>query len=140
MFANLKSLAVAPDARREYRIDQLDVVLTVLSATQSNRDYFSKALVLAQEQGRGRKVTVTSLAVDQERDAELFAAHVVVGWKGVKKEDGTPVPWSREAATEYLLAIVRLAPYLFDELRSFCKDESNFTAAALNPDGVAKNS
>lgn len=134
------AVAVVPDSTRTYRIDALGVTLTVAPAGEENRPYWSAVLVAAQSaQPRARKLNPDTMAEARDEDVVLFAAHVLKGWEGVKRSDGTPFPFTGDNAREWLTALARHAPRLWYAVRDFAKDADNFTAGALGR-GISGNS
>jgi hypothetical protein len=59
----------------------------------------------------------------RKQDKQLYPKHVVVGWENVIDTTGKEVPFSVEACTAY---IKRLPDNIFNELRTFASDPTNF--------------
>jgi hypothetical protein len=81
-------------------------------------------------------ITAETPAASRRVDAQLFAEHVVVGWRGVRDATGAEVPFTVENCLALLLS---LGHWSFNEIRSQCKDPQNFTLAALDAKATAKN-
>lgn len=98
--------------------------LTVRQAGEANKPYFNEQLKRADQMAR-RKMKVNEAMVREARDKdrELFAKFVVVGWRDVKDASDTEVKFSPSDCLTFFQA---LDDYQFDQLREFCKDETNF--------------
>lgn len=103
--------------------------LIVRPASEINRPYFSSALRKASKnvkrvQTHGIEVEDVKAARDEDR--RLFPMHVIVGWKDLCNANKVPVPFSKAACAQF---VSQLPDWLFDELRNFCSDVSNFIQA-----------
>lgn len=139
---NFAPVAVSRSLTRQWKIAELGVILTVASATEANRAYWS-AYLAAGDALQGGQRLAGQLAENRAADVALFADHVLKGWAGVVDADDKPVPFSAATAREWLTALVGgdddgATAWVFDELRKFCRDQGNFIAAAAG--GLAKNS
>lgn len=110
-------------------------VLHVLPATEDSR-----AFANAQQRGVRRNVKAKHInadVLDQIRDDDrtLYAKHLVRGWDDgtVVNARGKVVPFSEAAAKALLLATPN---HIFDELRVFCSDATNFTT--IDAESIAK--
>lgn len=56
----------------------------------------------------------------QKITCESLAKHVLLGWEGIAEKDGSPVPYSKEKAFEYLMGSTKL--------RDFVQSESDRTS------------
>lgn len=137
-------VAVVADATREYRIPALGVMLLVTSLTEANEAYWSATLARAEAVAAAASLdsglTPDSIAAGRRRDAEIIARYAIRGWwketaagrlPHLLTSAGEPVPFSVEAATEWLRALAKHAPHEFTRLRSFLGDTSNWTAGSL---------
>lgn len=115
--------------------------LEVRTATQSNPGYFNAMLrrdaEIAESNGsttirvgrtRGRRpdsdMSVEELEKVRESDRKLYARHVVVGMGGWKDEEtDKEVPYARDVVEDLLS---QLTDNLFDQLRAFCNNDTNF--------------
>lgn len=115
-------------------------VLLVLPATEANRPYINELLRSRTATAAARK-QITAKTLEQARldDVELFAKHVVKGWKHVVDDDGKPVVFSVEECTNFLLALARHAPDQFDKIRAFCNAIENFRPESMDVEAAAKN-
>lgn len=127
-FSQLSRLQVSGQTTATYRLSQLEgePTLTVAPATEANAAYFDA--LLRQSKAALRAIQASGMskaAVDQRRaDAKrIFATTVVRGWAGVLDARGALVPFSPEACAAFLNA---LPDWIFDQVRSFCSDPSNF--------------
>lgn len=147
-FSHLKSLDVSGEKTVSYNMYQVDLgaghpVLQVRPASQSNKSYFNAVLKrAAANKGRGRR-NLNSLAnaVTESRaeDRLMYPQHIVVDWTGVTDASGNEVPYSVDAATDFLAA---LPDWIFDELTAFCREPSNFSSAdeaAMDIEATSKN-
>lgn len=98
--------------------------LVVRPATESNKPYFNEQLRRADQiQRRKQKLTEAMVREGRDKDRELFVKYVIVSWKDVKDAAGNVVTFTRDECAAFVAA---LDDFLFDQLREFCKDESNF--------------
>lgn len=63
------------------------------------------------------------LEITRELDYAIYAKTVLVGWEGIVDDEDQEVPFSVESAEEFLRA---LPEWLFDEIRVFALQKSNF--------------
>lgn len=98
--------------------------LIVRVANEPNKPYFNELLKrVDQVQRRKQKISEALVRENRAADRELFVKYVIVGWKDVTDASGKPVQFSKEDCAAFVAA---LDDFLFDQLREFCKDESNF--------------
>jgi hypothetical protein len=104
-----------------------DMVLIVLPATEANKPFFNKQLKQTQTQGglrnKRRNLNDRDLEMQRESDKALYSRYVLTDWENVFDDDGQAVPFSVEAAAEFL---DKLPNWLFDDLRFFCTSPNNF--------------
>lgn len=119
--------------------------LQVLTAGESNPEYFRAILKQPAENQNGMRkkkkgtVVVTTDADVKEgraKDREMFAKYVVVGFVKIVDEDNEDVEFTAENAHALMKA---LPDWLFDELRNFCLDISNFTDFEMDVEDKVKN-
>jgi hypothetical protein len=103
-------------------------ILVVRPAGESNKSYFNERLRAA-ERMRQRKAKINAELVKQARDLdrELFPKFIIVGWKNVVDANGAPVQFTRDECVAFLAAI---DDDLFDTIREYCQDSSNFREVA----------
>jgi len=122
-----------------YRIPYIDekIFLYLMPATQANKAFFN-AQILTFKQDGSRKKVVNSGVLDETRDSDrrIYAKHVVKGWDGVEDENGIAL-FTPEACLDFLN---QLPDWLFDELRTFATEPSNFLATPIDTEGLGKNS
>lgn len=131
-FSNLKKLHIA-DKPAVYELSELEGCpkLYLRFAGERNKPYFNAVLKQATKTARllkGTGMTAEILKKNRQLDLSLFPKHVVTGWDGIVDTAGTPVPFSPEACEALLEA---LPEWLFDRIRAWAADESNFTEAAV---------
>lgn len=142
-FAHLKKLDVSGTQTAEFHMHAIDgePVLVMAPAMESNKPYFNASLKSSRKNMRSiRNGNVSAGMLDETRetDRELYAAHVVKGWKNVTDASGKPVQFTREVCAEFLAA---LPNWLFDEVREFAGTPANFiTDDQVDAEAVAKNS
>ena len=120
-FGHLKSLAVNGDDTARYTFYEIEgsPALLVSPATSVNKPFFNAVLRKSKEAARklrGRKGQIPT-------DAQLFVEFIVRGWEDVIDADGEAVEFDAEAGYDFLMAI---PSDMFDDLRAFCLDISNF--------------
>lgn len=132
-FDHLKKLAVKADARSTFTFHEIEgtPVLEVLPATEDNKPYYNAVLTRSRSVARRAKASVNvALSKDlRDSDRELFARHVVRGWKNVRDDKGQDVPFNQDSCLEFLQA---LPDYMFDDLRDHCITHSNFKEDAAD--------
>lgn len=132
-FSHLKNVSGAD--RREYIIHEMagSPVLIVSPASRENPEYFGAALAMGQNLADRLnvvgKVDREALEEHQRIDRELYPAHVVHGWRGLKDAQGAEVPFEREAAQELFR---RLPSDWLARLRTFCGNPNNFRHPVLS--------
>lgn len=113
-------------------------VLYVLPATEDNKPYTERALAhLAPRANRRKASPKVMLRLNQELrafDRIQYPLHIIQGWDNVCDGNGVPVEFSKEEAAAFIAV---LPDHIFDLVRDFCSDISNFTAT-WNPDDREK--
>lgn len=124
----------------KFRIPHIEenITLFLLPATQANKPFFNAQLIYFKEHGI-KKPTISLSVLDETRDRErnLYARYVIKGWDGVESEYGSPVVFNIEDCQEFL---TQLPDWLFDEIRMFASEPSNFVKRQESPADVAGNS
>ena len=104
--------------------------LELRTASMSNNGYYNASLKLAARRSDSPlpKHMEQKDEVNQGRldDRVTFPGTVLVGWEGVVDDEGQPVPFSKEHAIDLVDA---LPDWMFDSLRIFAMDPSNFIQA-----------
>lgn len=142
-FSHLKKLGVKSDVTAEYAIHQIIVngempTLTLAPATEANSPYFNSLLRRASKASKRIKngvIKKETIDENREEDRKDFAKHVIKGWKGVTDEKGVAVEFDADSCLEFLEA---LPNEIFDEIRAFATDASNFSEV-LEINSIAKN-
>lgn len=130
-FSYLQKNKVDSNRGVDYAIVELEgpPVLVVRPATEANPSYFNEAARRQSRKGTrsallGAPLTADVLNEARKIDRELYPKSVVIGWRGVLDRSGEPVDFSQGNCHEYLVA---LPDHIFDGIRAFCLDASNFT-------------
>jgi len=143
-FSYLSSMELTKDKTARFDIPQISVnnrspVLICRPAGQANPEYFN---VLLKHSARIAKavaagnVTLEMIEESRDKDRDLFARFVVVGWEDVLDDDGVEVKFTSSTVADLMEA---LPVRLFDELRNFANDTSNFVED-VDIEITAKNS
>jgi hypothetical protein len=132
-FSHLKVLEVK-NKTAEYTIYQIagEPVLIVKPATEANKGYFNSVLRRSRRNLHAVKAgSISQKMIKENRaeDRELYPKHIVNGWKTMKDSKGKDVPFSPEAAHDFLEA---LPDWLFDEIRAFCGASQNFSGEPID--------
>lgn len=141
-FSQLKKVQVTSDSVAPFELHELapDAVLTLRCSNEANSGYMNGLLRLTGQSkgGRRQKVKVDAKTMDAMRghDKELYPDHVIVGWKNVVDVKGVAIEYSPEEGGSLL---EQLPDYLFDEIRAFANDPSNFVEAIIDSEGKGKN-
>jgi len=137
-FGHLKSLAVNGDDTARFTFYEIEgsPSLLVSPATSVNKPFFNAVLRKSKEAARklrGRKGQIPTdgqLLEVRRQDAKLFVEFILRGWEDVVDADGEAVEFDAEAGYDFLMAI---PPDMFDDLRAFCLDISNFRGLEDEP-------
>lgn len=139
-FTHLKNLDVK-DKTSDFPIYQIagEPELILKPATEANKPYFNAVLKRTRRGMRALKAGAISqkmVADNREEDRELYPQHVIVGWRRVTDAQGENVPFSPESCRDFLEA---LPDWIFDEIRNFAGDSSNFTGEMADVESISKN-
>jgi hypothetical protein len=129
-FKHLKQFDVSAKPR-EYQLHQISMdgispTLQLLPATEANKPYHTSLLRRNVKNARriqAGRVDRAFIEESRQEDRELYAQHVVRGWSGVKDDEGKDVSFSPAECLEFLKA---LPNWIFDELRAFASQATNF--------------
>lgn len=87
-----------------------------------------------------KKLTADTLDEARDADRKLFVAHVLAGWKDMFDGKGKKVPYNKQNAEQFIKA---LPDWLFDRIRVFCNEITNFvddaTISTEEVEETAKN-
>lgn len=125
-FGHLAKLNPTGTARYEFPVViEGDPWLQVRRADESNKPYYNAVLALNRRvrPARSAKAQRDMLNKQVAQDRKLYPKHVIVDWGGIFDDDGNEVPFSPEAAAEFLQ---KLPKYLIEDLRGFCSNPENF--------------
>ena len=142
-FSYLQKLAVRNDRLVPYVFYQLadEPELLVISATESNKAYTNAILKRSRRTLRrmkGGNVTPAMLVEGRNEDRELYPKLIIKGWKGIVDVKGKQVTFKIENVLDFIAA---LPDWIFDDLREFCGNPSNFLEDddIIETDEIAKN-
>lgn len=141
-FSQHKKLDINSEKSVEYVFPELDgeVTLMVTSASESNKPYFNALLKRARRTSKivqAGSITANVVSNNRNEDRELYALHIIKGWKNVLDATGKQVIFNQQNCLDFLKAI---PDYIFDELRAFCGNLINFIdEGATNVEETAKN-
>lgn len=134
-FKHLKSLDIQGQQTTRFTLYQVDGEpwLEIRPAAEVNRNYFNSLLKRSRKnlkRIRAGAVNAAQIAENRDEDRTLYPKHVVVGWGGVRNDEGVEVDFSVEDCAAFLRA---LPDWLFDELRVFASDVTNFLPEEEDP-------
>jgi hypothetical protein len=125
-----------------------DPPLVLIVRCSLNRDYGNALFKLAQPPAAApapapadaKALTAPAPPLDpaatRQRNAELYAGNVVMGWENVRHTDGEPVQFSPEACIEFLVQMMTHCPDLWFRVTTFVSDPANFRPASKTVDPV----
>lgn len=133
---NIAAAVIPRGATRTYRVPVLGCELDLAPMSETNKPFWSEYITLVSglvAAGGDGPANEDTAARNRRRDAPLMAKHVIKGWRGLTLADGSPAPFSVQAAADFLneLANTEGAEHIFDGIRAFAKDPDNFTGHAL---------
>lgn len=125
----------------EYQLWQLEdaPILILAPATEANKPYYNQLLRKSSKAVRRMQssgIDAGMLEKQRNDDKELFPLHVVKGWCGIKDANKKLVTFDKEAAKDFINA---LPNWIFDEVRNFAANPSNFIDDMINTEEVAGN-
>lgn len=140
-FSHLSNLEVKGSKLADFELSRLEgyPVLTMAPATEANKPYFNAMMKEGQKAFKRVKhggVTAAALSESRKLSRKLFPRFVIKSWTGVVDLKGNEVPFSKEACEDFLKA---LPDYIFDEVRDFAGEISNFLDEPLDVEDTAKN-
>ncbi len=138
-FGNIKKLDVAGKTA-DFTLEDIDgePALKLKVATGSNKPLLNA--MLKQVGGNKRKYkkkNITADMADENRndDKKLYVDHVIVGWEGIVDAKGNTVKFSKDNCLAFIDA---LPDWIFDKIRDFATDDSNFLEV-IDVEETAKN-
>lgn len=137
-FSHLKQLEITGTA--QYPLTELEgcPILIVKPSGETNKEYFN-ALLRATGAGKRqkkRKVDAAMVSEIRNKDKALYPQHVIVGWEGMKDANGDGVPFSSDAASDF---IAQLPDWVFDGIRAFCGEPESFIEDIIDVEEQAGN-
>ncbi len=141
-FGQLKALEVSADKTVEFTLYQVQgtPTLVLAPATETNVPLFNAVLKHAGQAANRTKASAKqnlgTIKQGRAQDRELYARFVVKGWRDVVDENDDEAPFTRENCLKFLTAL----PYnMFDDVREFARDLSNFVDELPDTEAVAGN-
>lgn len=128
-FSQLSALELNAERTAEFCFTEIpgQPVLLVAPATEENPPYWAGLLKRSKKTLRHARAAGANNALvkhNRNDDRALFAAHVVRGWpKAPRDAKGVEVAFTPDACASFLKA---LPDWLFDRLRNFTKEPTNF--------------
>lgn len=141
-FGQLRALEVTADKTAEYTLHQVQGTPTLIlaPATESNVPLFNAALKHAGKAANrakaGAEKTLGTIKEGRTQDRELYSRFVVKGWRDVVDVNGDEVPLTRDNCLDFLTA---LPDYMFDDVREYSREPSNFVDELPDTEAVAEN-
>ncbi len=141
-FGQLRALEVTADKTVEFTLYQVQGTPTLIlaPATESNIPLFNAALKrsgqAANRARAGAKQNLGTIKEGRAHDRELYAKFVVKGWYDVVDVKGNEVALSKDNCLDFLTA---LPDYMFDDVREFAREPSNFVGELPDTKAVAEN-
>lgn len=121
-----------------YIIEELEghPTLFVLPANDSNEELLNYVLKNSAKLQRiaRQKADANVLAATRKQDRDTYSRFVIKGWDDVVEANGQAVPFTAENCHAFLTA---LPDFIFDRLRTFCMDATNFMN--VDEDGLFEN-
>lgn len=141
-FDYLKKLDVKGDETAEFKLLDLPAKpkLILAIAGEKNKPYLNASLKAFGSQLNSRRRTrmdADTMSDTREADRALYAQYVIKGWEGITDTKGEEVPFNKENCLEFLEI---LPDYIFDDIRVFAGDPTNFVQGEIDSHGTGKNS
>lgn len=142
-FSHFDALAVKAETTTDYQLTQISIngmspTLKLRPATEANSAYFNAALRSSSRRLRAVQaggVNADMLEEQRRLDKDLFPRHVMVGWKDMTDANGDDVPFTGEAAKDFVHA---LPDWIFDAVREHAGAPANFVDV-VDIETTAKN-
>jgi hypothetical protein len=144
-FSHLKALKVDGQKTVRFPLPEISVngkspTLLVAPATEANKEFFNAVLKRAADATRkvkGAAITADHITTTRDVERKEYAKYVIKGWEDMIGADGAPVEFSEEECLDFLEAI---DGWVFDLIRVFCLDPSNFVGSVkIDVKNLAKN-
>ena len=118
----------------------LSPILMVKPATDANKPYMSALLRQNSQSRRSQKVTIKSVETNRHNDIGVYADHVIKDWRNVVDENDVPISYSPAEGREFIEQLMENnQSWVFDDLRVFCSDMSNFVFELIGDEDALKN-
>jgi hypothetical protein len=141
-FSHLKDLQQVGDQEVPYKLEQIKGAPSIwfLPATDANKPFMNETLrranMRARTSRRGRKVTQDTIQSSRDEDKEVLSKFCARRWD-VTDAKGKAVPFTPENCLEFFNA---LPDWLFDDIRGWATDPSNFLADGGTDEGLGESS
>lgn len=112
--------------------------LTVRPATEATATFANEQLKMTKKTAalaRAGAFNTGTFKEARDNDRDLYARYVIVGWKGIYDKSGKEAKFSEDECRAFLRA---LPDYLFDQIRAFCTEPSNFSDQ-VSVEAIVKN-
>jgi hypothetical protein len=100
--------------------------ITIRQAAIYNQEFRAASLKYAGNTKDKSLVGINSPTGNDEKDYEFFCEILLVGWKGLKDDDGKNVPYSKKVAIE-IFKSSKQGKVLFHKLLKAASDDGMFT-------------
>lgn len=122
-------------------LEEPNPVLTLRPAGMENKEWLNAMLRIfgSQQQVKSLRNGASVENIEKSRKAvrDLYPSFVVTGWRGVRNDGGTEVPFSVDACKELFR---KLPDYIVDDIRAFAEVPENFLdLPAVDTEVVAGN-
>lgn len=107
--------------------------LTLSPAGEANKPYFnefSRRMRQRQAQLKISGINAEMIKAHRNDDRENYPMHVIKGWDGIRDREGNLVAFTQENVRAFIAA---LPNELFDLIREFAQDLSNFRPGIMTP-------
>lgn len=130
-FGKLKSYDVRADKAIKYDLIDIEMngktpFLMVKPATEANKPYTRAQLKSSNkriQRAAAKGISLETLEANRDDDRQQYPRHIIMDWGNVFDDDGKAVDFTAENCQEFLEA---LPNWVFDGLRSFCSQATNF--------------
>ncbi len=131
MFKHLKKLEVAPTSWLALPEVAPSARVLLAPATEANSAFYNAMLKRSGKRVRAMaargsdQITAGDVRANRADDRALFPLSVLKGWDGIEDDAGNAVPFSQEAAVEFVEA---LPDWIFDRIRNHAATPERFVA------------
>ena len=135
---NFDKLNFDAESTSRYLIPEIESqpVLIVKHAGESNKPFFNSLLKRQKKNRKMKTINVELLQRGRSEDREDYPKFIIKGWEKVINTQEQPVEFSEDNCREFINA---LPDWMFDELRGYCMDPTNFTTLEDDLEDTVKN-